>query len=59
MDAAGYSPEMQSAARGVPVMGGGNRRQTPRARQSSPKRGVTFGGETVTPATKINIQKMG
>lgn len=57
----GYSEDMQLAARGVPVMGGGARggrrnNTTPRARAQSPK---TFGGNPIGGASTITVNKLG
>ena len=63
MDQAGFQEEMQAAARGMPVMGGGMRRHTtPRARAESPRRGpASLGGMTPQSMAKakITINKLG
>jgi hypothetical protein len=59
----GFQDDMQEAARGIPVMGGGNhpRRHTTPRRSDSPRRGpaTVGGGATITPTTKITVNKMG
>jgi hypothetical protein len=58
MQQGGYLETYQQAAGGMPVMGR-RQHQTPRGRASSPKRGVTFGGEQVSSSTKIMVSKLG
>jgi hypothetical protein len=56
----GYMGDQQYAASGGRVMGGGDRRHTtPRQRPMSPKRTTFAGGQTVTPSTKLMINKIG
>lgn len=62
MEQSGYQEPMQAAARGAPVMGGGNARRhiTPRQRPMSPRRGpASVGGGAYTPGAKITINKLG
>jgi hypothetical protein len=71
MAEAGYMEDEMRAARGIPVMGslgmrsgggsggGGARHITPRNRAMSPKKGVTFGGQTFNPGQKVMINKIG
>jgi hypothetical protein len=58
MQQGGYLDTYQDAARGQPVMG---RRQTPRGRATSPKKGVTFGDGhgPVASTTRVTISKLG
>ena len=63
MDQAGFQEEMQAAARGMPVMGGGMRRHTtPRARAESPRRGPAsvdgMSPQSIAKA-RITINKLG
>jgi DNA-directed RNA polymerase II subunit RPB2 len=58
----GYQEVLQNAVRGVPVMGtaAGGRRTTPRARDGSPRRTPsTVGGMSVSPTSKITVNKLG
>jgi hypothetical protein len=57
MQQGGYLDTYQEASRGQPVMGG--RRQTPRGRATSPKKGVTFGDGPISSTTKVTISKLG
>lgn len=56
MQQGGYLDTYQQAAGGQPVMG---RRQTPRGRATSPKKGVTFGDGPIAPSTKVTVSKLG
>ena len=51
--------DYKAATQGVPVMGGSGNRVTPRARAASPRKGMSSGGQTITPTTKVTIQKLG
>jgi DNA-directed RNA polymerase II subunit RPB2 len=66
MAGAGYMEDEMRAARGIPVMGslgmrsgGLARHTTPRARAMSPKKAVTFGGQSLAPGQKVMINKIG
>ena len=64
MQQGGFMDSYERANAGEPIMGSfgmKSRHRTPRRRPESPQRGgnVTFGGESVTPATKITINKLG
>ena len=62
MQQGGYMESYEAASHGEPVMGSfgaRSRHQTPRGRATSPKKGVTFGGEQVHSSTKINVSKLG
>jgi hypothetical protein len=54
MQQGGYLDTYQDAAIGQPVMG---RRQTPRGRATSPKKG--FGDGPIAPSTKVTVSKLG
>ena len=54
--------DYKAATQGAPVMGSsGGSRVTPRNRGASPqpRKGMTTGGQTITPTTKVMIQKLG
>ena len=58
--------DYKAATQGVPVMGGGGgggggSRTTPRARAVSPqaRKGMSSGGQMITPTTKVTINKLG
>ena len=50
--------DYKAATQGVPVMGSTGR-VTPRNRGASPRKGMSSGGQTITPTTKVTIQKLG